>query len=348
MSRTETSNALAWDAANAAAMIVPRQVAGVMRTCAIAAGDDGRGGEHECDQQRQPVADRRDLAVEGFRDHDGNAADHRGDRRPGARRHVFPEHYPADQRRDQRHAGLHQKNVGDRRVAKRHDERARGGGKADRHRDAGQAHAGNQLDSVPRKPSRQTMKAMRKAAAQNDRQNTTVQLSRRVDEAGDRAAEAPEDRRQGRPARSRCARRAPKPPRTRRRHGLFARLTHDAYGRQSVPAAELLAGSQSARTIQCRSVWRGPAPQSGCGNRAAGCPIARFTGRRRTVARWCAAAALRSHLRHMRPGRTRRRIAALSAAREFLIDHRPYQHLFHHTASLFKFIIEKIAADFRA
>ncbi len=51
--------------------------------------------------------------------------------------------------------------------------------------------------SVPRRPSRQTMKAIRKAAAQNERQNTTVQLSRRVDEAGDRAAKAPEDRRQG-------------------------------------------------------------------------------------------------------------------------------------------------------
>ena len=31
--------------------------------------------------------------------------------------------------------------------------------------------------SVPRRPSRQTMKAIRKAAAQNERQNTTVQLS---------------------------------------------------------------------------------------------------------------------------------------------------------------------------
>ena len=34
MSRTDTSKALVWDAANAAAMMVPRQVAGVMRTCA--------------------------------------------------------------------------------------------------------------------------------------------------------------------------------------------------------------------------------------------------------------------------------------------------------------------------
>ena len=31
--------------------------------------------------------------------------------------------------------------------------------------------------SVPRRPSRQTMKAIRKAAAQTERQNTTVQLS---------------------------------------------------------------------------------------------------------------------------------------------------------------------------
>ncbi len=31
--------------------------------------------------------------------------------------------------------------------------------------------------SVPRKPSRQPMKARRKAAAQNERQNTTVQMS---------------------------------------------------------------------------------------------------------------------------------------------------------------------------
>ena len=30
---------------------------------------------------------------------------------------------------------------------------------------------------MPRKPSRQTMKAIRKAAAQTERQNTTVQLS---------------------------------------------------------------------------------------------------------------------------------------------------------------------------
>ena len=109
-----------------------------------AAGDDRRGGEHECDQQRQPVTDRRDLAVEGFRDHDGDAADHRGDRRPGARRDVFPERYPGQQSRDQRHAGLHQENVGDGRVGERHDERRRGDGEADRNSDAGQTHAGEQ------------------------------------------------------------------------------------------------------------------------------------------------------------------------------------------------------------
>ena len=40
------------------------------------------------------------------------------------------------------------------------------------------------------------MKPSRKAAAQNERQNTTVQLSLDFDEAGDGAAETPEQRRQ--------------------------------------------------------------------------------------------------------------------------------------------------------
>ena len=61
MSCIETANAPAWVAAKAAAMMVPRQVAGVMRTCAKRRVMTVRGGEHERDQQGEPVADRRDL-----------------------------------------------------------------------------------------------------------------------------------------------------------------------------------------------------------------------------------------------------------------------------------------------
>ena len=64
---------------------------------------------------------------------------------PGRRRDLFAKQQPGDQRGDQRHAGLHQQDVGDGRVGERHDEGGRGGGEAERHREAGQAHAAEQL-----------------------------------------------------------------------------------------------------------------------------------------------------------------------------------------------------------
>ena len=116
-------------------MMVPRHVAVLDSHMRETAGDDGRGGKHECDQQRHLVADRRHLTVEGFRDHDGDAADDRGDGRPGgwARRSRLKS-YPGQQSRDQRHAGLHEQDVGDGRIGERNDEGGRGAGKAERNR----------------------------------------------------------------------------------------------------------------------------------------------------------------------------------------------------------------------
>ena len=115
------------------------------------------------------------------------------------------------------------------------------------------------------------MKAMRKAAAQIDRQNTTVQLS----PASMKRAIAPPklqtiaDRQTStKPMRSS---RDGTDRRSRRRRLSLRRLTHVACGREQAPCRRNSRGSQSARTIQSRSVWRGPAAQSGCGNRAAAC-----------------------------------------------------------------------------
>ena len=103
--------------------------------------------------------------------------------------------------------------------------------------------------SVPRRPSRQTMKAIRKAAAQTERQNTTVQLSgasmkraiappklQKIADSGDQhKADALVAHQTGLGV--------------RRRDLSFGRLTHDAYGRQLVAAGKR-PGSQSVRTIQ--------------------------------------------------------------------------------------------------
>ena len=158
-----------------------------------------------------------------------------------------------------------------------------------------------------------------------------------VDEAGDRAAETPDDRRQAdqHEADALVARRNRR--RARRRRLSLPRLTHVACGRQQAPCRRNSRGSQSARTIQSRSVWRGPAAQSGCGNRAAACrsPASPAAGEPwpdgaqqppcGAISVICAAIEL------VVASRT------LFAAREFLIDHRPNQHLFHHAISRLKF-----------
>ena len=99
--------------------------------------------------------------------------------------------------------------------------------------------------SVPRKPSRQTMKPSRKAAAQNERQNTTVQLSGVSMKRAMAPPKLQTDRRQEdeQEADALVARRDVADA---RRHGLFARLTHDVYSRQSVAAGNSPAVNPSA------------------------------------------------------------------------------------------------------
>ena len=49
----------------------------------VAPGNDRRNGEHHGNQEGQAIANGRDFPGEGFRDHDGNPGDHRGDGGPG-------------------------------------------------------------------------------------------------------------------------------------------------------------------------------------------------------------------------------------------------------------------------
>jgi len=102
---------------------------------------------------------------------------------------------PGDQRRQQRHAGLHQKDVGDGGVGKRDHERGRGGGETHGHGKTRQPHIAEQ----PQRPAA-AIAPDHEADEENSRPSGTPEHDAPAiaggDEARDGAAEAPHQRRQ--------------------------------------------------------------------------------------------------------------------------------------------------------
>ena len=136
------------------------------------------------------------CAVEGIRHHDGDAADHRGDRRPGgaARRFRGTRSRRCSAAISGTPACISRMlaTVG---IGERHDEAGRGGGEAERHRQARQAHAGEQRQrAAPAVAPDHEGDAGRRPPRASAR--TPPSSCPAVDEAGDRAAEAPDHGRQ--------------------------------------------------------------------------------------------------------------------------------------------------------
>ena len=181
-----------------------------------AARDDRGDREGDRDQQGQPVADRRDAAVEGFRDHDGDAADDGGDGDPGRRERPF--------RRNSRKASsaaisgtpacisrmlatVVWASATTKEVEAVAKQRAT-------------AMPGRPMSrksfSVPRPPSRTQHEAEQEGGGPEGAPEHDGPAVRRLEEARDGAAEAPDRRPTGRPAGSRAALRCAKQRRCRR------------------------------------------------------------------------------------------------------------------------------------
>ena len=110
----------------------------------MAAGDHGRTGKGQGNQYRQCVTNRRDAAAERIRHHDRHPGNHRCNRQPGRAGYMFTKQQRRHQRRNQRHPGLHQQNVGHAGVGQGADEGGRRNGETRTHRQTGPAHGQEQ------------------------------------------------------------------------------------------------------------------------------------------------------------------------------------------------------------
>jgi hypothetical protein len=156
--------------------------------------DHRGGGKHHCNHQRQPVADEGHVGGKGIGHHNADAGNHRQNRAPGDTVDRFAQEDHPEQCRNQRHAGLHQQDVGDTGVAKRHHEGDRRCGKAHRHTDPRKAHGAKQADGA-RRPVAPEHEANEEQGCKerppgNDRPGIAD-----VEPAGDGAAETPDQRR---------------------------------------------------------------------------------------------------------------------------------------------------------
>ena len=164
-------------------MMVPRQVAGVMRTCAkrrvMTVAIENMTAISRASPS--PIGDTLPLKDSETMMATPQMTAKIATQVAGAT--FSPKQHEGEKGRNQRHAGLHQEDVGDRRVGQRDDEGGRGRGEAERDGEAGQAHVAEQPAvpaAVAQKHETEQERRGPKGAPEHDRPRVRRSMKRAI------------------------------------------------------------------------------------------------------------------------------------------------------------------------